>query len=523
MERRGGASAKKRGRPRIRPVKPSPYNKVGQGSALRSQSRELVVNVRNFFKREKDNGAILIPLQKVVDRSAAALGLNKSTIVSICKEKEKLLNEVGNTNLQTPGKKRRKQKTVTALDGFQQDAIRRHVYDYIKRKEHPTIKKLLVSLRDANLFRGSSFSLKSVLVALGFEYKKLNRRRILLERNDIVAWRCRFLREVKDLDFDQIVWLDETWVNTGHTLTRGWTDDSTSGTLAAPIGKGSRLILLHAGTSAGFIPNCCLLFSSKQTTDYHEEMNHDTFSKWFRESLLPNLSSPSVIVMDNAPYHSKILDKAPTQGNKKEEIQVWLRDHNIQFEDHLKKAELLELSEKHKPTVPKYVIDEMAKTKGHKIVRLPPYHCHFNPIELIWAQVKGHVARNNKAFNLTEVRRLTKEGIEKVTGVEWKDVVKHTKTTILEAWVQEGLIETAVEELIINVNGDDSDSETSDLEDFADEFRVQIDPGTQEMYVNGTTYADAAEDDETEDDDDNFAGINPLPPTNENVIEFSQY
>ncbi|KAG8250237.1 hypothetical protein J6590_105942, partial [Homalodisca vitripennis] len=66
-----------------------------------------------------------------------------------------------------------------------------------------------------------------------------------------------------------------------------------------------RLIFLHAGTSGVFVPNSCLLFASKQTTDFHEEMNHDTFSKWFRESLVPNLSAPSVIVMDNAPYPIK--------------------------------------------------------------------------------------------------------------------------------------------------------------------------------------------------------------------------
>ncbi|KAG8297793.1 hypothetical protein J6590_026950 [Homalodisca vitripennis] len=37
---------------------------------------------------------------------------------------------------------------------------------------------------------------------------------------------------------------------------------------------------------------------------------------------------------------------------------------------------------------------------------------------------------------------------------------KAHKKSILEAWAQEGLIETAVEEMIIHVNGDDSDSET---------------------------------------------------------------
>ncbi|RZF46450.1 hypothetical protein LSTR_LSTR012525 [Laodelphax striatellus] len=506
MERTEDTSAKKRGRPRVRPVRPTPYTKVGQGSPLLSQSRELVVKVRNFFQEEKDKGDILIPIARVVERSAAALGINKNTVVAICKEKEKKISKIGKTNmsLQTPGRKRRRQKPVTSIDVFQQEAIRQHIYSYIRRKEHPTIEKLLASLRDSNLFRGSSFSLKSVLLTLGFVYKKLNRKRILLEKNDIVAWRCRFLREVKDLNFNKIVWLDETWVNTCNTLNQG----TNEGTLAAPIGKGNRFILLHAGTSEGFVPNCCLLFASKKTSDYHEEMNHETFSKWFQESLLPNLSTPSVIVMDNAPHHSKVLDEAPTEANKKSEIQEWLCEHSIQFEEHFTKAELLELCEMYKPLVPKYLIDEMAKAKGHKIVRLPPYHCNFNAIEMIWAKVKEHVAQNNTASNLTGIRRLIEKGIEKVTSVEWTDIVKQTRETILEAWTQVEINETAVEELIKHLNGDDSDSETSDFETFANECDVQIDVGTQEIYFNQTY-----DDDEADDNNDSYEGIIPLPST----------
>ncbi len=39
--------------------------------------------------------------------------------------------------------------------------------------------------------------------------------------------------------------------------------------------------------------------------------------------------------------------------------------------------------------VKKYRVDEMAKAAGHEVVRLPPYHCTFNPIELVWADEKA--------------------------------------------------------------------------------------------------------------------------------------
>ena len=40
----------------------------------------------------------------------------------------------------------------------------------------------------------------------------------------------------------------------------------------------------------------------------------------------------------------------------------------------------------------KYVVDELALKRGITVLRLPPYHCELNPIELVWAQVKGEVA-----------------------------------------------------------------------------------------------------------------------------------
>ncbi|PSN56834.1 hypothetical protein C0J52_08287 [Blattella germanica] len=54
----------------------------------------------------------------------------------------------------------------------------------------------------------------------------------------------------------------------------------------------------------------------------------------------------------------------------------------------------------------------MAKEQGKLVIRLPPYHCELNPIELIWAQVKGYVARNNKTFNIKDVKRLLAEAVQ---------------------------------------------------------------------------------------------------------------
>lgn len=62
-------------------------------------------------------------------------------------------------------------------------------------------------------------------------------------------------------------------------------------------------------------------------------------------------------------------------------------------------AELLDIVKRIKPQYDKYLIDELAQTHNKKVLRLPPYHCELNPIELAWANVKDHVKKTTSATN----------------------------------------------------------------------------------------------------------------------------
>jgi len=64
---------------------------------------------------------------------------------------------------------------------------------------------------------------------------------------------------------------------------------------------------------------------------------------------------------------------------------------------------------------------------GHEVVRLPPYHCQYNPIEMIWAQVKGQVATKNTTFKMADVENLMHEAIDAVTKEEVVNCVRHTE------------------------------------------------------------------------------------------------
>lgn len=60
-------------------------------------------------------------------------------------------------------------------------------------------------------------------------------------------------------------------------------------------------------------------------------MNSPLFETWFQEQLLPNLPDNSVIVMDNASYHSKQINKKPTTSTKKAEILQYMAENDIEI------------------------------------------------------------------------------------------------------------------------------------------------------------------------------------------------
>ena len=81
------------------------------------------------------------------------------------------------------------------------------------------------------------------------------------------------------------------------------------------------MIVLHAGSRAGFVPVASSVFKAKSSSgDYHSEMNRSNFMKWLQEILIPNLSQKSALVMNNAAYHNIQIDRCPTTAVRKAEI-----------------------------------------------------------------------------------------------------------------------------------------------------------------------------------------------------------
>lgn len=97
--------------------------------------------------------------------------------------------------------------------------------------------------------------------------------------------------------------------------------------------SGQRVIIVHAGDLNGFIPNGLLIFKSKcKSGDYHDDMNHTNFM--LEKQLIPNLPPNSIVVMDNASYHSVQITKPPTQAHRKE-LRTWLENNGVSTSDDM--------------------------------------------------------------------------------------------------------------------------------------------------------------------------------------------
>ncbi|XP_046687431.1 uncharacterized protein LOC124373082 [Homalodisca vitripennis] len=214
-------------------------------------------------------------------------------------------------------------------------------------------------------------------------------------------------------------------------------------------------------------------------------MNGNNFEKWAEEKLLPNLPQKSVIVMDNAPYHCHQENKAPTKYAVKKEMIDWLQSNNIQCSADMKKFQLYELIEKHKPKEKVYRIDVALKRRGHAVLRLPPYMCELNPIELAWAKIKRVVKGNNIRgdLSLTKLEEATREAQSSVSKIDWEGFTNHTLKLEQHYWEQDGLMEDAIDKFVIELGGmDSSDSEVSDdsEEEISDSELAQPLPSTSD-------------------------------------------
>ena len=192
----------------------------------------------------------------------------------------------------------------------------------------------------------------------------------------------------------------------------------------------------------------------------HDNINAESYEKYF-ENVCKLLKPNSVIIIDNASYHSRNADDFPVSKWKKSQFEDWLKDHKIPFRPDALRTELWMLCKIHRATNTSKVIDNIAKRYGHEVLYLPPYHCDLNAIELIWADEKNFVARENKEMTPESVEKLFRKRRTEITAEMCKKCVEHVEHVELSYWKTDRIIDLKMVQLEISL---DANEEESDIE-----------------------------------------------------------
>ncbi|XP_063231463.1 uncharacterized protein LOC134535938 isoform X6 [Bacillus rossius redtenbacheri] len=295
----------------------------GMGKATSSQRQMDIINVaQNLYVLIRKGD-----LKKcdVTQTTAFLLNIAKSTVLKYYK---KDIEEVS-----TPGKKRKKRpqegKSLDTVDDFTVNAIRNAIYRMYAEGLNVTVDTILKEIRERQIdYYGGRSSLHKLLKKMGFSWTTVDGRKALIENENIVLQRIDFLRKYKEEKERgaNFIFVHETWIFQRGTVSKSWQDKSLQSAKRRTVGDGQK------------------------TADYHGEMNGETFLMWF-EDMLVHLEEPSVIIMDNASYHSTQVEKTPTTNWTKAALIAWLEKNGIKHENNLLKVELLRIAKQNKPRI----------------------------------------------------------------------------------------------------------------------------------------------------------------------------
>jgi hypothetical protein len=98
-------------------------------------------------------------------------------------------------------------------------------------------------------------------------------------------------------------------------------------------------------------------------------------------------------MLENAAYHCVYGADVPKWHKmKKQECINYLSFKAVIFDPAMSAVEMKQLIKQYITTHVKIEVEHLAEAGGHTVLFTPAYHSDLQPIELVWARVKGNVA-----------------------------------------------------------------------------------------------------------------------------------
>ena len=363
-----------------------------QGQAGDFRERQFVGRWKESFEQERQQG-LSVATHDAVGRVAKALGLGKRPVKEMLSTYPKV-GQVAVPALESTG------KPPYRIQPALETVIRQRIRALNRQGSHVRVRSLAHWLSE-NSEAGLRATLGRTLQRMGLVDGKSRNTPALRERDEVVIARRASLRTKRANraahggTVRPEVALDERYVHVNHATPRTWSFAAEGPWVHKPSGKGPRLIIVHAMTTAGWVAGAPWVFQAKRRTgDYHGPMDFEHVRRWFLDGFLPHMPAASLLVMANAPSHNVDVDGvfSPTISTKKAALQSWLQqNHPPMYQEALIKAELLAVCRQVCPK-PAHELERSADAAGHHILRTPQYHPALQPIENCWAVVKNHGA-----------------------------------------------------------------------------------------------------------------------------------
>jgi DDE superfamily endonuclease len=284
-----------------------------------------------------------------------------------------------------------------------------------------------------------------------------------------------------------LVFMDESYIHPGHSPSKIWCKiNSLAGQdVQGSETGGKRVLILHAMSRFGLLadPSCDgannnlteefptaeVVFEELgvHNGDYHNCFDGEKFISWLTFRLIPAFRKlfprkRMTLVMDNAPYHSPpgLKTFQPSKMNAPECVSFFA-DRKIKTVDVPRDAGFNRIpmkmfskganaggptvSEK-KAAVSHYLrenpgtsttqTEDVMNNSGYDILWTPPYTPSLQPIELLWAKVKGEVARQwRSGRTIKQCREQVESAFERVSPEVCSSLVGHVHRWISE-WMK---------------------------------------------------------------------------------------
>ncbi|KAH8033138.1 hypothetical protein HPB51_007755 [Rhipicephalus microplus] len=279
----------------------------------------------SVFETLRKEGARNASMSSLIKKAAAFTNVSEHALYKWVAEHDKHGEVLSSKTLSRGGRGRDREHL---LDDFDHGVWHKVMHGSFKRREILTVHKPSGYFKeDDTLPPISATTIHMMLLKVSFRCKKRSRNSLLIEATQIIHWRRKYLRQIKEAQRQERprFYTDETYVNPGHTVSGWWVDEIIKPAEHAkkanlmtgppnPSGKVGRLIITYGGNEDGFITTAGKVFQARKGTgDYHDEMDGTYYEKWFKK-LLPNLLPQSANVLDKASYYSVKLEKIPNMS-----------------------------------------------------------------------------------------------------------------------------------------------------------------------------------------------------------------